>query len=128
MTTLNIVISVMISETNSGIGRIVLMTELDYWKIFPRMPRTITIGDITVRDGFQHEEKFISTAAKIYYLEELIYAGCRNIEVTNLGNPAAMPQFSDAEELLIHLRSDTFKKRCAARNINYSDICLTAIT
>ena len=29
------------------------MTEYDYWKIFPRMPRKVTIGDITVRDGFQ---------------------------------------------------------------------------
>ena len=44
-------------------------------------PKKVVIGDITVRDGFQHEEKFISTAAKIFYLEELILAGCRNIEV-----------------------------------------------
>ena len=104
------------------------MTEYDYWKIFPRMPRAVTVGDITVRDGFQHEEKFISTAAKIYYLEELIFAGCRNIEVTNLGNPHLMPQFRDAEELLTHLRSDTFRKRCAGRGINCDEICLTAIT
>ena len=34
------------------------MTEYDYWKIFPRMPRKVTIGDITIRDGFQHLEKF----------------------------------------------------------------------
>lgn len=39
------------------------MTEYDYWKIFPKMPKKVTVGDITVRDGFQHEEKFISTAA-----------------------------------------------------------------
>ena len=104
------------------------MTEYDYWKIFPRMPRKVAIGDITVRDGFQHEEKFISTPAKIYYLEELIFAGCRSIEVTNLGNPHLMPQFRDAEELLIHLRSDIFRKRCAGRGINYADICLTAVT
>ncbi len=37
------------------------MTEYDYWKIFPRMPKKVTLGDITVRDGFQHLEKFIST-------------------------------------------------------------------
>ena len=74
------------------------MTEYDYWKIFPRMPRKVTIGDITIRDGFQHLEKFISTRAKIFYLEELIFAGCRNIEVTNLGNPYLMPQFTDAED------------------------------
>ena len=47
------------------------MTEYDYWKIFPRMPKKINIGDITIRDGFQHEEKFISTAAKIFYLKSL---------------------------------------------------------
>ena len=104
------------------------MTEYDYWKIFPRMPRKVTIGDITIRDGFQHLEKFISTRAKIFYLEELIFAGCRNIEVTNLGNPYLMPQFRDAEDLLRHLRSDQFKKRCQRRGINYDDIELTAIT
>ena len=49
------------------------MTEYDYWKIFPRMPKKVTIGDITIRDGFQHLEKFISTQAKITYLEELIF-------------------------------------------------------
>ena len=93
------------------------MTEYDYWKIFPRMPRKVMIGDITIRDGFQHLEKFISTRAKIFYLEELIFAGCRDIEVTNLGNPYLMPQFSDAEELLAHLRSDRFMQRCVERDI-----------
>jgi len=104
------------------------MTEYNYWKIFPRMPKKVTIGDITVRDGFQHLEKFISTAAKITYLEELIFAGCRNIEVTNLGNPRSMPQFSDAEELLAHLRADNFVSRAARKGINMNDVVLTAIT
>ena len=104
------------------------MTEYDYRKIFPRMPEKVTIGDITVRDGFQHLEQFISTRAKIFYAEELIFAGCRNIEVTNLGNPYLMPQFSDAEEILAHLRSDRFKKRCDGNGINYDDLCITAVT
>jgi hydroxymethylglutaryl-CoA lyase len=104
------------------------MTAYDYWKIFPRMPRKVTIGDITVRDGFQHLEKFISTEAKIFYAEEMIFAGCRNIEVTNLGNPFLMPQFSDAEKILAHLRSDRFKKRCSRKGIDPDDICVTAVT
>jgi hydroxymethylglutaryl-CoA lyase len=91
------------------------MTEYDYWKIFPRMPKKVTIGDITVRDGFQHLENSSPPRPRSFYLEELIFAGCRNIEVTNLGNPYLMPQFSDAEELLAHLRSDRFKSRCSAR-------------
>jgi hydroxymethylglutaryl-CoA lyase len=104
------------------------MTEYDYWKIFPRMPKKVTIGDITVRDGFQHLEKFISTRAKIYYLEQLIFAGCKNMEVTNLGNPYIMPQFTDSEEVLTHLRSDRFKQRCEKKGIDYDSLCFTAVT
>jgi len=104
------------------------MTEYDFWKIFPRMPRKVSLGDITVRDGFQHEEKFISTAAKIFYIEEMVFAGCRNLEVTNLANPKIMPQFRDAEEILTHLRSDGFRKKCERQGINVGDLCFTAVT
>ncbi len=104
------------------------MTEYDFWKVFPRMPKKVTIGDITVRDGFQHLEKFVSTRAKLFYAQELIFAGCRNIEVTNLGNPYLLPQFSDAEDVLTHLRSDTFKRRCTKRGVNPDDVSITAVT
>ena len=82
----------------------------DYRTIFPRMPHNVTIGDVTIRDGFQCQEKRISTEAKIYYLSELIFAGCKHIEVTNLGNPFLMPQFDDAEAVLSYARSDLFKE------------------
>ncbi len=104
------------------------MTEYDYWKIFPRMPRKVMIGDITIRDGFQHEEKFISTAAKIFYGEEIIMAGCKEIEVTNLGSALTTPQFRDADEALAHFRSDRFKKRCAQKKINYDELVFSAVT
>ena len=41
------------------------------------LPKKVKIGDITVRDGFQHEEKFISTEAKLYYAEQLILSRCK---------------------------------------------------
>jgi hydroxymethylglutaryl-CoA lyase len=104
------------------------MTEYDYWKIFPRMPKKVTIGDITIRDGFQHLEKFISTKAKKFYAENMILAGCRNIEVTNLGNPYIMPQFSDAEEVIAHLRSERFLKKCERNGIDMNDVTVTAVT
>jgi hydroxymethylglutaryl-CoA lyase len=104
------------------------MTEYDYWKIFPRMPKKVQIGDITVRDGFQHLEKFISTRAKKFYLEELIFAGCRHIEITNLGNPFLMPQFRDAEEMLTHVRTEQFRKRCERKGVNIDDVTFTAIS
>ncbi|MFO7748758.1 MAG: pyruvate carboxyltransferase, partial [Desulfobacteraceae bacterium] len=39
-----------------------------------------------------------------------------------------LPQFSEAEEVLSHLRSERFKRRVAKRNINPDDICVTAVT
>lgn len=66
-------------------------------------PKKVVIGDITVRDGFQHEEKFIPTDAKLWLAEQLILAGFRRIEVTNFGNPKGMPQFKDADELMQRL-------------------------
>jgi len=70
-----------------------------------KYPTDVVIGDITVRDGFQHEERFIPTQAKLWCLEEMILAGFRRLEVTNLGNPRGMPQFADAAELLRVLRA-----------------------
>lgn len=104
------------------------MTEYDLWKIFPRMPKKVVLGDITIRDGFQHEERFISTNAKIFYAQEMILAGAREIEVTNLGSPEGIPQFKDAEQVLTALRSDAFKKRVARAGINYDEICMTAVS
>jgi hydroxymethylglutaryl-CoA lyase len=67
-------------------------------------PKKVVLGDITVRDGFQHEEKFVPTDAKLWVAEELILAGFKRIELTNFGNPRHMPQFKDADELLKKLR------------------------
>ncbi len=68
-------------------------------------PKKVTIGDITVRDGFQHEEKFIPTEAKLWLTEELILSGFKHVEITNFGNPKGMPQFKDADELFRQVRN-----------------------
>lgn len=85
-------------------------------------PKKVVLGDITVRDGFQHEEKFIPTDAKLWLAEQLIVAGFKRLEVTNFGNPRGMPQFKDADELMKRLRNS--KK--VAKLIQ--DVEITAIT
>jgi len=105
-----------------------MTTEYDLWKIFPRMPKKVMLGDITIRDGFQHCEKFISTQAKIFYGEEMILAGCKELEVTNLGSPLTTPQFADADTVLAHFRSEGFKKKCSKNNINYDELVFSAVT
>ncbi len=67
-------------------------------------PKKVVLGDITVRDGFQHEEKFIPTEAKLWVAEQLVLAGFKRIEVTNFGSPKGMPQFKDADDLMKRLR------------------------
>lgn len=85
-------------------------------------PKKVVIGDITVRDGFQHEEKYIPTEAKVWVLEELILSGVKHLEVTNFGNPKGMPQFNDADELFRKIRSS---KRVKDK---LDDVVLTAVT
>lgn len=85
-------------------------------------PKKVVIGDITVRDGFQHEDKFIPTQAKLWCLEEMILAGFKRLEVTNYGNPKGMPQFKDADELFKLIRNS---KRVKDK---IGDVELTAIT
>ena len=85
-------------------------------------PKKVTIGDITVRDGFQHEEKFIPTEAKLWVTEQLILAGFKHIELTNFGNPKGMPQFKDADMLFKLVRN--------SKKVSHlmKDVRLTAVT
>ena len=69
-----------------------------------QLPKSVTIGDITIRDGFQHEEHFIPTESKIWLGKQLIKCGFSSLEVTNMGNPKGMPQFKDADEVLQGIR------------------------
>jgi hydroxymethylglutaryl-CoA lyase len=85
-------------------------------------PKKVVLGDITVRDGFQHEEKYIPPDAKLWLAEQLLLAGFKRIEVTNFGNPKGMPQFKDADELMKRLRGS----RKVAHLLNEAEI--TAIT
>ena len=87
-----------------------------------RYPKRVELADITIRDGFQHEEKWIPTAAKLWIAEELILAGYRRIEATNLGNPKGMPQFADSDDLLRAIRTS---KRIAQQ---LADVEVTAVT
>jgi len=104
------------------------MSKYDIFTVNQRMPKKVNLAEISIRDGIQHEEVWIPTAAKIYYLQELAFAGVTRLEVTNLGNPRGMPQFKDAEEVLQGIRSEIFEKRLTKRNIKKEAIEWTAIT
>jgi hydroxymethylglutaryl-CoA lyase len=87
-----------------------------------KYPTKVVLGEITARDGLQHEEKTISTNAKLWILEQLILAGFKRVEVTNLGTPRGMPQFADADQLLKAIHESKLVKD------RLKDVELTAVT
>ena len=67
------------------------------------MAERVRIYEVGPRDGLQNESTPISTADKLRYIELLADAGLREIEVTSLVSPKAIPQLADADELLAAL-------------------------
>ena len=94
------------------------MSEHNIFTLHSGMPKRVSLADITIRDGFQHEENWIPTEAKIYYLQELAFAGVRRMEVTNLGSSRVMPQFKDAEEVFKGVHDEIFLNRLANARIS----------
>ena len=87
------------------------MTEYD---LLENLPANAQEG----HDRRHHRARRLSASGEVHLhprprsstAEEMILAGCQDIEVTNLGNPFVMPQFRDAEQVLAHLRSDRFRE------------------
>src|SRR5512145_175348 len=63
----------------------------------------IEIVEVGPRDGLQNEPGVMPTATKVRFIERLIDAGLRRIEVTSFVNPTRVPQMADAEQLLASL-------------------------
>lgn len=67
------------------------------------MMRSVEIVEVGPRDGLQSEPGVMPTAAKIEFIERLIGAGVRRVEVTSFVNPKRVPQMADAEQVLAGL-------------------------
>ncbi len=67
------------------------------------MSRAIEIVEVGPRDGLQSEPGVMPTAAKIEFIERLIDAVPRRLEVTSFVNPKKVPQMADAEQVLAGL-------------------------
>jgi hydroxymethylglutaryl-CoA lyase len=78
--------------------------------------RDVVICECFARDGLQHEPDFVPTDAKAALIERFGRAGFARVEATSYSNPAVVPQFGDASELLRRLarRPDVFYKATCA--------------
>lgn len=64
----------------------------------------ITITEVGPRDGLQSEKSFISTDRKVQLIDAIFASGIRSIEATSFVSPSAVPQMSDAAEVLKAIR------------------------
>ncbi len=69
-----------------------------------------------VRDGLQHESRYIETAVKSDLLDRFTRIGFPRIEATSFAHPKNVPQFADAETLLQQMKrrpGTRYKATCA---------------
>ncbi|MFT5350186.1 MAG: hydroxymethylglutaryl-CoA lyase [Planctomycetota bacterium] len=64
------------------------------------MTDKIEIVEVAPRDGLQSQAKIVDTETKIAFINRLIDAGIRRMEVVSFVNPKRVPQMADADDLL----------------------------
>src|SRR5579883_544017 len=70
---------------------------------FAALPRAVRIVEVGPRDGLQNEKALIPTAQKIQFIQMLADAGLPVVEATSFVSPRAIPQLSDADEVMAGL-------------------------
>ena len=71
---------------------------------YAAFPKRVTICEVGPRDGLQNEAQTVAAADKVRYVEMLVDAGVRAIEVTSFVSPAAVPQMADADQVFPAIR------------------------
>lgn len=71
----------------------------------PGWPSTtsVTVVDVTPRDGLQDADRSISLQEKLAFIAALVTAGVRHIEATAFMHPTWIPQLADADEVAARL-------------------------
>ena len=76
------------------------------------MSQTATIVE-TPRDAFQGLSKFIPTPEKIRYIQAIIDAGVKHIDLGSFVSPKAVPQMSDSAQVAHHFTKERELERIA---------------
>jgi hydroxymethylglutaryl-CoA lyase len=69
--------------------------------------RSVSIVDVSPRDGLQNEKVPVSTDDKLRLIHELISLGARRIEAVSFVNPRKVPQMADADAVMAGVPRDT---------------------
>ncbi|HUN24530.1 MAG TPA: hydroxymethylglutaryl-CoA lyase [Anaerolineales bacterium] len=88
-------------------GEPVLYFARDWQRIIPlagpALPATAEMVEVGLRDGIQTMEKMVPTAVKLQWVDGLVQAGVKNIQMGSFVNPKIVPQMADSAELMAAL-------------------------
>ena len=72
------------------------------------LPASVTVMEVSPRDGLQNEDVLVPTAQKLQLIDHALASGSKRIEVTSFVHPQRVPQMADAEAVCVGLpqRSD----------------------
>ncbi len=68
------------------------------------IPTSVRIMEVGPRDGLQNEKTIVDTAAKIRFIETLVDAGLKRIEVTAFVSPQWIPPLADQIEVALGIK------------------------
>lgn len=71
--------------------------------ILATLPHAVRIVEVGPRDGLQNEKALVPTAQKIQFIQMLAEAGLPVVEATSFVSPRAIPQLSDASDVMTGL-------------------------
>lgn len=63
------------------------------------MPKAVQLMEVAPRDGLQNEQQVVDTDSKIRFIESLVEAGAKRIEVTAFVSPQWIPPLADHVEV-----------------------------
>jgi len=64
------------------------------------------IVEVGLRDGLQNDPAMLDTEGKLDFINRLIDAGIRRMEVVSFVNPKRVPQMADAEAVMARVPRD----------------------
>ena len=86
--------------------------------------KNIILEEQGLRDGFQSLPEIVPTEKKVDYINRLVAAGMKRLQVVSFVHPKLVPQMADAEELIKNLQNTYGTSRNNREGVLFSGLVL----
>ncbi len=86
--------------------------------MFSALPDSVSICEVSPRDGLQNQPVIVSLDKKLELIDALVASGLKRVEATSFVSPKWIPQLADADALAKALMA-----RAASKTVQFSALC-----